>query len=80
MSDKNPAAGALDTVRDVFASDDGGGTGSTFMRGLTLGALLGAAAAGSALWQRRARKTRRREPQLAPPGEGDVDGVGSAES
>ena len=55
MSDKNPAENALDSVREVLRGDEGSSTGTTFMRGLTLGALLGAAIAGSALWQRRTR-------------------------
>ena len=65
MSDKNPAEGALDSVREVLRGDEASGTGTTFMRGLTLGALLGAAIAGSALWQRRTRAKRitsRQEP------------------
>ena len=55
MSSKDQAATAIDSVREVLRGDDASGSGTTFMRGLTLGALLGAAIAGSALWQRRAR-------------------------
>jgi hypothetical protein len=62
MSDKNPAESALDSVREVLSADERSGSGTTFMRGLTLGALLGAAIAGSALWQRRTRRK-----QVAPP-------------
>ena len=40
MSDKNPAEGALDNVREVLRGDESSSTGTTFMRGLTLGALL----------------------------------------
>lgn len=58
MSDKNPAGSALHSVRDVLRGEEGSGTGTTFMRGLTLGALLGAAIAGSALWQRRTKTQR----------------------
>jgi hypothetical protein len=58
MSRRDQADGALDTVRDVLRGDAASSTGSTFMRGLTLGALLGAAIAGSAIWQRRSRRTR----------------------
>jgi hypothetical protein len=58
MSDKNPAETALESVREVLRGDEASTSGATFMRGLTLGALLGAAIAGSALWQRRARSKR----------------------
>ena len=61
MSDKNPAESALDSVREVLRGDERSGSGTTFMRGLTLGALLGAAIAGAALWQRRTR-AKREEP------------------
>ena len=72
MSAADQPGAALETVRDVLGSDDGGTAGATFMRGLTLGALLGAAIAGSALW-RRARATRRTEAQIAPSEDGDED-------
>ena len=55
MSDKTPAETALESVREVLRGDEASSSGTTFMRGLTLGALIGAAIAGSALWQRRAR-------------------------
>jgi hypothetical protein len=55
MSSKDQAATAIDSLREVLRGDDASSSGTTFMRGLTLGALLGAAIAGSALWQRRAR-------------------------
>ena len=58
MSDRNQVETALDTVREILHGDEASGGGTTFMRGLTLGALLGAAIAGSALWQRRARSKR----------------------
>jgi hypothetical protein len=45
----------LDAIRDALRGEEGAGTGATFMRGLTLGALIGAAVAGSAIWQRRGR-------------------------
>ena len=61
MSDKHAAGSALNSVREVLRGEEGSGTGTTFMRGLTLGALLGAAIAGSALWQRRTR-AKREEP------------------
>jgi hypothetical protein len=58
MSRKAQARSALGSVREVLRGDEASGTGTTFMRGLTLGALLGAAIAGSALWQRRTRAKR----------------------
>jgi hypothetical protein len=58
MSDKNPAETALESVREVLRGDEASASGTTFMRGLTLGALLGAAIAGSALWQRRVKGKR----------------------
>jgi hypothetical protein len=78
MSAADQPGAALETVRDVLAGDDGGTTGATFMRGLTLGALLGAAVAGSALW-RRARATRRTEAQTALSDDSDAD-ASSAEA
>jgi hypothetical protein len=51
-----PPADALAAVRAVLAGDDDGRASSTFVRGLTLGALIGAAVAGSAIWGRRARR------------------------
>jgi hypothetical protein len=67
MSDKNPAETALDAVREVLRGDEASGTGTTFMRGLTLGALLGAAIAGSALWQRRVKSKRPASAEDRPP-------------
>ena len=58
MNDRNQVQTALENVREVLRGDEASGGGTTFMRGLTLGALLGAAIAGSALWQRRARSKR----------------------
>ena len=56
-SDGGTSAGdALAAVRDILAGDDDGRASSTFVRGLTLGALIGAAVAGSAIWGRRARR------------------------
>ena len=43
-------------LRDALRGDEAAGTGASFMRGLTIGALIGAAIAGSALWQRRIRR------------------------
>jgi hypothetical protein len=59
MSRRAPQADLLVTLREALRGDDRAGAGATFMRGLTLGALIGAAIAGSALWQRRARRVPR---------------------
>jgi hypothetical protein len=58
MSSKGQPDRVLDTVQEALRGEDGAGSGATFIRGLTLGALLGAAIAGSALWQRRVRSKR----------------------
>ena len=63
MSGKDQAESAFGTVREALRGDEASGT--TFMRGLTLGALLGAAIAGSALWQRRTRAKRLELPESA---------------
>ena len=55
---------AFALIRDAMSSDDSGRVAGTFMRGLTLGALIGAAIAGSAIWQRHER--RRHEAASAP--------------
>jgi hypothetical protein len=43
-------------VPDVFGGADRSPTMSTFLRGVTTGALVGAAIAGSALWTRHRRQ------------------------
>ena len=48
--------GIVETVREALRGEEGASSGTTFMRGLTLGALMGAAIAGSAIWQRRGRR------------------------
>lgn len=48
--------GLVETVREALRGEEGGSSCTTFMRGLTLGALMGAAVAGSAIWQRRGRR------------------------
>lgn len=70
MSDKSPAENALDSVREVLRGDERSGASTTFMRGLTLGALLGAAIAGSALWQRRTRAKQVTSPEEPAGGSG----------
>ena len=58
MSDRDQ--GLVETVREALRGEEGASTGTTFMRGLTLGALMGAAVAGSAIWQRRGRRRQER--------------------
>ena len=58
-------AGGSEDERDQRAS--------TFARGLALGALVGAAIAGSTIWQRRQARVVARRPDAAPPPEGQVD-------
>ena len=53
-TDQDP--GTLAAIRDLVTGEDEGHTSSSFVRGLTLGALIGAAIAGSAIWQRRSRR------------------------
>ena len=72
MSSKGQPDRVLDTVQEVLRGEEGAGSGATFMRGLTLGALLGAAIAGSALWQRRVRSKR---PTPVDAAEGAPDGL-----
>jgi len=59
MSSRDRAGNVLEALTGSLRDDDAGGSGASFMRGLTLGALIGAAIAGSALWQRRVRNARR---------------------
>ena len=58
MSPKGQPDSLVDAVQEVLRGEEDAGSSATFMRGLTLGALLGAAIAGSALWQRRVRSKR----------------------
>ena len=60
MSDRDQ--GLVEAVREALQGEEGASTGTTFMRGLTLGALIGAAVAGSAIWQRRGRRRLQRPP------------------
>ena len=73
--------GIVETVREALRGEEGASSGTTFMRGLTLGALMGAAIAGSAIWQRRGRRRqvlRATEPDIvateAPVSDAPVDG------
>lgn len=45
--------GLIDRVLELPGDDDGDPRAATFVRGLFLGALVGAAIAGSTIWQRR---------------------------
>ncbi len=70
MSDRNQLPKRIDaiirTVEDAATKDEE--RASTFARGLALGLLVGAAIAGSTIWQRRlAGNTRRRAPSTAGP-------------
>ena len=58
MSTRERAGGVLEALTGSLRDDEAAGSGATFMRGLTLGALIGAAVAGSAIWQRRMRNAR----------------------
>ncbi len=53
MSDSDPLLQRLSRAADVATGDDE--RAATFARGLILGALVGAAIAGSTMWQRRRR-------------------------
>jgi hypothetical protein len=66
VSKGNRGESAMASVREVLRPDEASGAGATFMRGLTLGALIGAAIAGSALWQRRAKLKRPVSSEVRP--------------
>jgi hypothetical protein len=70
MSDLDPRKGLerLARVAEDAAGDDP--RAATFVRGLVLGALVGAAIAGSTIWQR--RQARSRAAEAVPPA-GDQD-------
>ena len=68
MSDDRVPAPLETIVRAIAggAHDDDDQRATTFARGLALGALVGAAIAGSTIWQRRqARATHRAEPDAS---------------
>ena len=54
--------GLIDRVLDLPGDDEGDPRAATFVRGLFLGALVGAAIAGSTIWQR--RQAKRSEPSV----------------
>ena len=60
MSGTDPLITRLTKVAEVVTGDDQRAT--TFARGLILGALVGAAIAGSTLWQRRHARPQAPEP------------------
>lgn len=55
---RGPGEDPIAAFRELLAGEDDGHARSTFMRGLTLGALLGAAIAGSLVVRRRPGRTR----------------------
>jgi hypothetical protein len=64
-------------VPDVFSGEDRSPTMSTFLRGVTTGALVGAAIAGSALWTRhRRQRDEARVDDAAEAGIAEVDPAG----
>jgi hypothetical protein len=68
MSDRDTLPKPLESVVRALARrpDDDDQRASTFARGLALGALVGAAIAGSTIWQRR-----HAPPRLAPAPKGE---------
>ena len=69
MSDRDAIPKPLDAVFRAIGGPGNDERASTFARGLALGALVGAAIAGSTIWQRR----HVRAPREANPGSGAVD-------
>lgn len=63
---RDPRSIVEQLVPEVFAGSDRSPAVSTFVRGLTTGALVGAAIAGSALWSRYRRSRRRAEESQTP--------------
>jgi hypothetical protein len=69
---------ALDRLVGVVEQDDDDVWASTFDRGLALGALVGAAIAGSTIWQRRRQlaASDANEAQAAPPSDAEPASAG----
>jgi hypothetical protein len=67
--------GLIERILDLPADEDGQ-KAVTFARGLVLGALVGAAIAGSTIWQR--RQANRRPPDAESGNPGPTTGEGSA--
>ena len=61
MSDRDALPRPLDLVARAIGDPAGDERASTFARGLALGALVGAAIAGSTIWQRRHTRASRRD-------------------
>ena len=79
MTDERIPAPLEAIVRAIAGGDDDDQRATTFARGLALGALVGAAIAGSTIWQRRhASHARRADEPLMAPGSGDRDDGPSA--
>ncbi len=73
MSGSDPLLERLNRVAEIATGDDQ--RAATFARGLVLGALAGAAIAGSTIWQRRhAKETRDWTPDGIPPAPVAPDG------
>jgi hypothetical protein len=74
MSDDRVPAPLEAIVRAIAggAHDDDDQRATTFARGLALGALVGAAIAGSTIWQRRHARMGRSSPLEAPAGASDA--------
>jgi hypothetical protein len=68
MSDRDTMSKPLETLVRAVAGrrDDDDPRASTFARGLALGALVGAAIAGSTIWQRRHTAARPTPGPVAP--------------
>ena len=67
-----PAVEALIRAVAGGSEDERDQRASTFARGLALGALVGAAIAGSTIWQRHHARVVTREPSVARPSEDPV--------
>lgn len=59
-------------IRSIDPADDDQAKVSTFARGLVIGALVGAAIAGSTIWQRRRQGAKPRPPAQDRPTSRDV--------
>lgn len=83
MTDPVRIPAPLEALIRSVADRSGGGEGdpdvraSTFARGLALGALVGAAIAGSTIWQRRHARGRARGAGPAAASEDDSTGAGA---
>jgi hypothetical protein len=69
MSDRDALPRPLDLVARAIGDPAGDERASTFARGLALGALVGAAIAGSTIWQRRRARTSRPDAEAVTSGD-----------